>query len=49
MDGFKERIAMARKHLPEFGLAAYCGFGRIPPAEMPAVLNEHLQAIEAAG
>ena len=48
MDGFKERIALARKYLPEFGLAAYCGFGRIPPAEMPAVLNEHLQAIKAA-
>ena len=49
MDGFKERIAHARKYLPEFGLAAYCGFGRIPPKEMPAVLNEHLQAIKAAG
>ena len=36
MDGFKERIALARKFLPEFGLAAYCGFGRIPPADMPA-------------
>ena len=33
MDGFKERIALARKYLPEFGLAAYCGFGRVPPAE----------------
>jgi hypothetical protein len=49
MEGFKERIALARKYLPEFGLAAYCGFGRIPPADMPAVLNEHLQAIQAAG
>jgi hypothetical protein len=49
MDGFKERIALARKYLPDFGLAGYCGFGRIPPAEMPTVLNEHLQAIKAAG
>jgi hypothetical protein len=49
MNGFKERIALARKFLPEFGLAAYCGFGRIPPAEMPVVLDEHLQAIKAAG
>jgi hypothetical protein len=48
MDGFKERIALARKYLPEFGVAAYCGFGRIPPAEMPTVLAEHLQAVEAA-
>jgi hypothetical protein len=49
MDGFKERIALARKYLPEFGLAGYCGFGRIPPAEIPGVLNEHLTAIKAAG
>jgi hypothetical protein len=49
MDGFKERIAHARKYLPEFGMGAYCGFGRIPPAEMPAVLNEHLEAIKVAG
>jgi len=49
MDGLMERIALARKFLPEFGFAAYCGFGRIPPADMPAVLNEHLQAIKAAG
>jgi hypothetical protein len=49
MDGFKERIAAARKYLPEFGLAAYCGFGRIAPAEMPAVLDDHLRAIKAAG
>jgi hypothetical protein len=49
MAGFKERIAIARKYLPDFGVAAYCGFGRIPPEEMPAVLNEHLQAIEQSG
>ena len=49
MDGFAQRIAAARKFLPEFGLAAYCGFGRIAPAEIPAVLDEHLQAIRAAG
>lgn len=49
MAGFKERIALARKYLPEFGVAGYCGFGRVPPAEMPAVLNEHLEAIKAAG
>jgi hypothetical protein len=49
MDGFKERLALARKYLRDFGLAAYCGFGRMPPSAMPARLNEHLQAIEAAG
>ena len=49
MDGFKERIALARKYLPEFGLGGYCGFGRIPPEDMPTVLDEHLQAIKVAG
>jgi hypothetical protein len=49
MDGFKERIALARKFLPDFGVAGYCGFGRVPPAELPGVLKEHQQAIGAAG
>jgi hypothetical protein len=49
MDGFKERIELARKYLPDFGVAAYCGFGRIPPDQMPAVLEEHIQAIKLAG
>jgi hypothetical protein len=49
MAGFKERVAVAQKYLSDFGLAGYCGFGRIAPGEMPAVLNEHLQAIEDAG
>jgi hypothetical protein len=49
MDGFEERLAAARKYLPAFGLAGYCGFGRIPPQDMPAVLDEHVQAIKAAG
>ncbi len=45
MDGFKERIAMARKFLPDFGVAGYCGFGRVPPKDLPSVLKEHQQAI----
>jgi hypothetical protein len=49
MDGFAARVATARKYLPEFGVAAYCGFGRMPPAQMPAVLEEHRQASQAAG
>ncbi|AMN41384.1 hypothetical protein [Rhodoplanes sp. Z2-YC6860] len=48
MDGFKERIAMARKFLPDFGVAGYCGFGRVPPKDLPQVLKEHQQAIAAA-
>src|SRR3974390_2652052 len=32
MAHFKERIGVARKYLPEFGLGAYCGFGRHQPS-----------------
>ena len=48
MGTFAQRIAAARKYLPEFGLGAYCGFGRLPPAELPAVLADHLKAVELA-
>ena len=43
------RIAVARRFLPEFGLAAYCGFGRMPPAELPRILDDHLAALCTAG
>lgn len=29
-DGLKRQVQLARKYLPEFGLAAPCGFGRAP-------------------
>jgi len=45
MQGFRQRVALAQKYLPDFGVAAYCGFGRLPPSAMPAVLDEHLLAI----
>jgi hypothetical protein len=45
MPGFKERIAAARKHLPEFGLGAYCGFGRRPISELRQILDDHLTAV----
>jgi hypothetical protein len=48
MAGFDERIALARRYLPAFGMAAYCGFGRISPEQVPAVLDEHLQAVQLA-
>jgi hypothetical protein len=48
MEGYTERLEAARKVLPEFGVAAYCGFGRLPPSEMPVVLDEHLKAAEMA-
>ena len=40
---------VARKYLPEFGLGAYCGFGRIAPAELRQILTDHLEAVEIAG
>jgi hypothetical protein len=46
MDSFKERLSVARRFLPDFGLAAYCGFGRTPPEQMPQVLQDHLNAVE---
>lgn len=49
MDRFAQRVAIARKYLPDFGVAAYCGFGRSPASDMPRVLDEHLAAIELAG
>ena len=48
MATLKERLAAARRFLPEFGLAAYCGFGRTPPSELPRILRDHLAALEIA-
>ena len=49
MATLKARLAAARPFLPEFGLAAYCGFGRTPPSEMPRILQDHLDALKIAG
>ncbi|MGE3710304.1 MAG: hypothetical protein AB7G35_11575 [Hyphomicrobiaceae bacterium] len=46
MDTFPTRLALARKYLPDFGVAAYCGFGRRQPSELPDVLNEHIVALD---
>ena len=48
MTRFKERIATARKYLPEFGLSAYCGFGREQVPALPRILNDHLEAVTIA-
>jgi hypothetical protein len=49
MATLQQRVAAARKFLPDFGLAAYCGFGRTPPGDMPGVLQDHLDAVKVAG
>jgi hypothetical protein len=45
---FSQRLEMARKHLPSFGLGAPCGFGREDPRILPALLKDHLTALEIA-
>jgi hypothetical protein len=44
MERYDERIALARKYCPDFGVAAYCGMGRVAPDELSAVLDDHLKA-----
>jgi hypothetical protein len=48
MGTFTKRLAVARKFLPDFGVGAYCGFGRLPPSELPTILANHLKAVEIA-
>ena len=31
-------------YLPDFGVGAYCGLGRMPASEVPKVLEDHIQA-----
>ncbi len=45
MPTLERRIETARKFLPDFGLAAYCGFGRTPPSQLPQILDDHLAAL----
>jgi hypothetical protein len=45
MPRFRQRVEAARKYLKDFGVGGYCGFGRVPPAQMDGVLAEHLQAM----
>jgi hypothetical protein len=47
MEGYAARTAAAARFLPEFGVAAYCGFGRLDPSALDGVLAEHLAAAEA--
>ncbi len=48
MNTFAQRLAVAREVLPDFGLAAYCGFGRTPPEQLPAILEDHRKALAMA-
>jgi hypothetical protein len=41
VEGFRRRVALARRALADFGIASVCGYGRIEPAELPAILEAH--------
>jgi hypothetical protein len=49
MATFAQRLAAAQKYCLDFGLAAYCAFGREPASELPAVLKQHQEALKAVG
>ena len=46
MRNFERRFAAARTHLPDFVVAACCGFGRRKPSGLDDVLQEHLRAVD---
>ena len=48
MARYSERLATARRYLSDFGVGAFCGFGRMPASDMPRVLREHVEAVEAS-
>lgn len=49
MDTFEKRISIARKYIKEFGVAGYCGFGRLSPTELPGLLEDHKRAASICG
>jgi hypothetical protein len=45
--GDKKRVAVARRHVAEFGLSAECGWGRTEPGRLAGLLKGHRVAAEA--
>jgi hypothetical protein len=45
--GDMARIATARRHVPHFGIATECGWGRTEPSRVPGLIAAHRQAIAA--
>ena len=45
--GDKKRVAVARRHVSDFGLSAECGWGRTEPGRLPGLLKGHRVAAEA--
>lgn len=45
--GLRRRHATAQRHLADFGVAMYCGFGRQPGQDPAATLREHAATVAA--
>lgn len=48
MESLERRLIVAKRYLPDFGLAGYCGFGRLSRAEADRFLTDHVSAIVIA-
>lgn len=46
-EGLRRRAATASRHLADFGVAMYCGFGRQPGQDPDATLTEHRDTVAA--
>jgi hypothetical protein len=47
VDGLRRRVATASRHISDFGVAMYCGFGRQPGQDPDATLREHRATVLA--
>lgn len=47
--GLKVRMATAKRHLSDFGVANYCGFGRQPRESGQETLRRHRELVDAYG
>jgi hypothetical protein len=46
MGTFEKRFELAHKYLHDFGVAAFCGFGREPVSSLPSIIKDHLTAVD---
>jgi hypothetical protein len=47
IEEFRRRRDLARRFLPEFGVAGVCGYGRVNPDELDQVLEVHAASAAA--
>jgi hypothetical protein len=41
VDGFRQRVELARRYLPTFGIGSVCGYGRVAREDLPEILELH--------